>query len=321
MTWTLNEQGRETKARRRLFGDTLLELANGLRGLSAKLDETLPWVKNQVSVPIAKLVLSHGQQPLLNCIESPRLPRLYPSIKLAGDPYELFQPRVIGLSPGRGTGLRMEHRGAIFALHGLRYDKGSGMFMWTTPWDDAEPYLRLRDWLKQDLVQVNRTTKTIKDVISEIRNQRGAHPDPKWTKDLPQPLRDFYQLYTSLFIVQLGYMLTNEARCAAANEEFNTHVFPRHGNPGEALSCPPISALARLTMERLTLGSGNEWELDLEKGVVIKHAPHQGIGTVSDTTYLWFMRAPGPDTDAEKNALIEIFQSSLPPTIADIADK
>ena len=114
MTWKLNTKSHVV--RRKLLGDALLELCNGLRGLGVNLDETLPPVRNQLSVPLAKIILSTRQdRRLLNSVSSPALPCLRASTDLRGDAFELFEPIFFGIRPpangGLGTGLEIDNRG------------------------------------------------------------------------------------------------------------------------------------------------------------------------------------------------------------------
>lgn len=68
------------------------------------------------------------------------------------------------------------------------------------------------------------------------------------------------------------------------------------------------------------IGGGKGWEFNYMKnpGISIRSVPHQGGRSMSDTTCLWFMRAPGPETPLERKACIEILRFSASPTAAEL---
>lgn len=140
MSWKVNRKS--NKVRRPLLGHALLEIANGLRGLGDNLNESLPAVRNIVSVSVDKIILGSGSsRRLLSCINNPHLPPLRPVDELTCEPYELFDPILFRLEPStdpnikHGTGLEVDHRGVVFALHGLKHDpqQGYGNFFRQSP--------------------------------------------------------------------------------------------------------------------------------------------------------------------------------------------
>lgn len=258
-------------------------------------NENLRWASESISVPIHKILVGGDHQPLLNCIERPSLPPLLDSSQLSGDAYQLFEPIRFTLSPGpregKGTGVSIHHIGFIFPLHGLLYEAKSKRFLMQSPWYCQKPFLPLSQWRNQDLVQMNRIRQTIHEVISDVRNQRGAHADRNWTMDFPQPLRQFYWLYANLFIVQVGCYLVDEAAKAIRNDEFRCMVFPNI-RPRKALQYS-MPLRDKLTIEKVRLGSGSGFSFKYDEAVAITHTPHQGPGTMSTSTDLWFMQAAG----------------------------
>ena len=321
-TWAINKKSPHAPVYYEQFGESLRAMAHGLRALEGGLDENLRWASESISVPMYKILVGGDHPPLLNCISGPTLPSLLESNQLSGDAYELFEPIDFTLSPGtsgKGTGISIHHIGFIFPLHGLLYQANPKRFFINSPWDGRKPFLRLTEWRKQELVQMNRIRQTIHDVISDVRNQRGAHADKNWTMGFPQPLRNFYWLYANLFVVQVACYLVDEATRAICDDEFRTTVFPG-SRPNEALqyALPRRNAL---TIPKIVLsqkrgisiatehiqgdsvvippepgkGTGSGFSFDYSEAVAVRRTPHQGPGTMAKSTDLWFMQASGRD--------------------------
>ena len=173
-------------------------------------------------------------------------------------------------------------------------------------WCTESDQLPVTQWLKQPLVQVNMNhTKTIGDALRQVRDKRGAHADSVWIREVPQPLRAFYELYIGSFMVGLAQLLIQEAAAAAKTDNtFAQALFPNHRNPNAALRAPQSPNEMRASLHRITLGKG-EWSLDYAGGFpyTIARQPLQGPGSIAKQTSIWFIRAPGPDTPVEQNAV------------------
>ncbi len=305
--WRINTKApRKSKVRQTLFGDALIAVAEGLRSLRA-LDPGWPSVRRtaaSMSVPVAKILL--GGNPLLRCVQKPELPALPANGTLRGDVHKLFEPLVVSLSvpkAGPGTGISICNMGAVFPLHGLSYDAASDRLVSRRPWSDAS--LPLSRWGRQKLVQVCRTTQTIQEVLSGVRNQRGAHADADWTQNLPQPVRQFYDFYASWFVVEVGWYLVRHASLAAGSNTFRKAVF---GTDAE-VPLPTGDPLPRDGMH-LSIEREGGFDLHFADAHTLFHVPHQGAGTTSYSTALWFIRAPGDTTEGEKAGMAELLRSA-----------
>ena len=313
-TWAINDNSNMADYYES-FGDALSSIARNLDGLKEGLDENLRWVAESISVPIYKVLVGGDHPPLLNCVKRPSLPPLLRPDQLVGDPYELFNFEwSIGPSDKPETGTYAEFLGYVFPLYGLQYRAQRGRFLFCSPWDIQSLPLRLAPWMKQSLVELSRTTQTIHDVVSDVRNQRGAHTDKNWTMRLPQPLRQFYWVYANLFMVQVGHYLVQEAFRAIRDDEFASAAFPRSHNLTRLLqySLPRRSVL---TIDRIRPGNfsgkiasemiqgnsidipvsgggGAPFELIFSEGIVIRHISDNGPGTIYESTHLWDIRAP-----------------------------
>ena len=107
--WTISSEEREQPTGRcEHLGESLLNIANQLRGLEEGAD-ALRWVANGLSTELYKvLVRGMKDRPLLDCLSSPTMPML-DSTLLRGDAHELYAPVEISISPPSdnkvGTGL------------------------------------------------------------------------------------------------------------------------------------------------------------------------------------------------------------------------
>ena len=303
--WTINTKApRKSKVRQTLFGDALIAVAEGLRSLNA-MEPGWPSIRRtaaSMSVPVAKILF--GGNPLLRCVRKPELPALPDNDALRGDVYQLFEPLTFSLSApksGPGTGISICNMGAVFPLHGLSYDAASEQFFIHRPWSDSS--LSLSHWGRQKLVQVCRTTQTIHEVVSGVRNQRGAHADDGWTQNFPQPVRDCYALYASWFVVEVGLYLIRQAAIAAESKTFRRAVF---GTDAE-VPLPTGDPLPRGGLQ-LSIEREEGFELKFADAQTLFHVPHQGAGTTSYSTSLWFIRAPGDTTEGEKTGVAELMR-------------
>ena len=301
--WMINTKvPRKSKVRQTLFGDALIALAEGLRSLRT-MESGWPSIRRaaaSMSVPAAKILV--GGNPLLRCVYRPQLPALPDNHTLRGDVYKLFEPLIFSLRPpgtGPDTGISICNMGAVFPLHGMSYDAASDGLVVSRPWSDSSlPFSR---WGRQELVQVCGTTQTIHRVLSDVRNQRGAHAEVGWTQNLPQPVRQFYALYASWFVVELGLYLVRQAALAAESRTFRRTVF---GTDGE-IPLPTDDPLPRGGLH-LSIEREGGFDLKFADAQTLFHVPHQGAGTTSYSTSLWFIRAPGDTTEGEKVGVAEL---------------
>lgn len=303
--WRINTKvSRKSKVRETLFGDALIAVADGLRSLKA-MEPEWPSIRRtaaNISVPVAKILF--GGSPLLRCVQKPELPGLPDNRSLRGEVHKLFEPLILSLSApekGPGTGITICNLGAVFPLHGLSYDAASDRFFVHRPW--SESLLPLSRWGRQDLVQISSTTQTIHRVLSDVRNQRGAHAEVGWTENLPQPVRAFYAFYASWFVVEVGSYLIRQAALAAESETFRRAVF---GTVAEV----PLPTGEPFPREGLQLSVERDGGFDLRfaDAQTLFHVPHLGPGTTSYSTSLWFVRAPGNTTPDEEAGVAELLR-------------
>ena len=300
--WEIKRQtDQKSKDRQIQFGDALIGIANTLRSLNTMTPgwPTIRRAGASMSVHVAKILFDGN--PLINCVEKPKLPALPDNGTLCGDVHNLSEPLIFSLSPpesGPGTGLSICNMGAVFPLHGMSYDAASNRFVTRRPWGSSS--LHLSQWGRQNLVQVCGTVLTIQKVLSDIRNQRGAHTDVKWIQDHPQPVRQFYALYASWFVMEVGLHLVRQATLAVENETFRRSVFGTHAELPVMTDIPLPSGGTPLSIE------SDKLDLKFADSMNLLHVPHQGHGTMSYSAALWFIRAPGDTTEAEKAALTDL---------------
>ena len=301
--WRINtEVPRKSKVRQTLFGDALIAVAEGLRSVKS-MQLGWPSIRRtaaNVSVPVAKILL--GGNPLLRCVHKPQLPALPDNRTLRGDVHKLFEPLIFSLSApetGPGTGISICNMGAVFPLHGMSYDAASNRLVIHRPWSDSSlPHSR---WGRQNLVQVCGTTQNIHQVLSDVRNQRGAHAEVGWTQNFPQPVREFYALYASLFVLEVGLYLVRQAALAAENTTFRKTVFGTDAQLSLPTEDPLPADGAHVSIER-----EGGFDLRFTDAQTLFHIPHQGAGTTSYSTALWFIRASGDTTEGEKAGMAEL---------------
>ena len=301
--WTINTKvPGKSKVRQTLFGDALVAVAEGLRSLNT-MEPGWPSIRRtaaSISVPVGKMLL--GGNPLLKCVRKPELPALLDNKTLRGDVHKLFEPLIVSLSApttGPGTGISICNMGAVFPLHGLSYDAASERFFACRPWSGSS--VSVSRWGRQKLVQVCRTTHTIHDVLSGVRNKRGAHADEDWMQNLPQPIREFYAFYANWFVVEVGWHLVRQAALAAESKTFRTAVF----GTTEEVALPTDNPLPRAGL-RLSIEREGGFDLKFADAHPLLHVPDRGARTTSYSAALWFVRAPGAITEREKGGLAEL---------------
>ena len=192
--------------------------------------------------------------------------------------------------------------GAVFPLHGMSYDAEREQMIIRRPWSDNS--LPLGQWLQQPLVEVCLSTQKIRDVLSAVRNKRGAHVDLLWPQNIPWPVRDFYTVYASLFVVEVGFLLVRQAALVTENEAFRKAVFGENAKPELLIDNEFLCGNIFISIER----SGPDLQFD--DAQTLFHIPHQGPGTTSYSASLWFIRAAGNKTDIEMAGIAKLIQDS-----------
>lgn len=151
---------------------------------------------------------------------------------------------------------------------------------------------------------------TIRQVLNEVRDKRGAHADENWTKQTPQPLRRFYMLYVSMFVLEVAWLLLEEAIAAihADDGEFRNEVFPSHSHVEEVFNgCrPPVTGLYSTKGEEYVDPGGLRFGFDYQKSGALGYTrepfkPQRG--SIAKSTGVWFIRAPGPTKSTETIAI------------------
>ena len=307
--WTLDKNAH--KSRIKLFGETLRGLAVGMRSLQ-NIDGDFLYAlephRDALSIPVAKILApGQGNRSLIGCIRDAALPSLKPSTELTGDVFEIVPATLITLvppdGPGFNTGLEIDARCVAFALHGFGYDAESKTWIRHVPWD-GDSRVAIADWLKQQVVQVNPSQhRTIDQVIREVRDKRGAHSDDDWTKQLPQLLRQFYQFYAGLFVVEVAHLLLSEALTAMEHDSrFAERVFPRHEDPKSELAVPFPSYRDRVSIPPPD-EDFLEWNNAECPPLGITRQTISGPGSMMKGTAIWFIRAPGDFSDSDRGDL------------------
>ena len=166
--------------------------------------------------------------------------------------------------------------------------------------------LPLSRWGRQDLVQVCGTTRTVHRVLTDIRNQRGAHADVRWTQDQPQPVRSFYAFYASWFVVEVGLHLVQQAALAAKSSTFRRAVFDTDARIDLPIDYPlPVGHMT------LSFEKGEAIEFGQADSRTLLYTPPGGPGTTCYSANLWFIRAPGEETAAEQAGIAGLQQLSV----------
>ncbi len=317
--WKVNEKTKSMMDYRVPFGDALVSVAQGLRALetSAPTEGTLRRVSASISVAVHKILF--GNQPLLRCVEKPTLPSLADNRLLDGDVYELWKPIYLTIEPPEpqppsslARGVAICNLSAVFPLHGLAYKADTNQFQMSWPWNNANAGLSLAKWGRQELVQANATTMTVREVVSRMRNKRGAHVDIDWTNNMPQPARTFFEFYASVFVVLAGWYLVQEAARAAKSKTFRQLVFDTAGNMDQELRLPTLPCFTWRTKPKEVLPDRPTWSWEFGEAMRLFHIPDRGSGTVSYCAYLWFIRAAGIEmTERDKARLKALKQIAM----------
>ncbi len=320
--WTIRREEREQPTGRcEHLGESLLNIANQLRGLEDGAD-ALRWVVNGLSTELYKvLVRGMKDRPLLDCLTSPTMPMLDYAL-LRGDAHELYPPLEFGISPpspGKvGTGLRTSIAAHVYPLHGLF--KMNGTFEAQPPWNDNTPHLPIAEWVDQDLVQACNIRRTIRDAMKWTRDKRGAHTDQDWGDDVPHGLRPFYLMYVGIFLFHVSRYLINQALEAARyNSGFSDRVFPSVRRLDDRLRVPAY-AQGSFHM-RLLPGEEHRMNVPFEgdnQPLTILSTTSEEDPRVTLTSRLFFMSAPVDEFQIrteEGRTTVELRRDGAPPLV------
>ena len=322
--WTIRREEREQPTGRcEHLGESLLNIANQLRGLEDGAD-ALRWVANSLSTELYK-VLYRGMKdkPLLDCLSSPTMPML-DSALLRGDAHELYTPIEISISPPIdnkvGTGLSLSVAAHIYPLHGL--SKVNGSFVAQPPWNEKTPHMPSAEWVGQELVQACYVRRTILDAMKWMRDKRGAHTDRDWGDDVPHCFRPFYLMYIGIFLFHVSrYLIGQALKAAEFDTGFSDMVFPDIGRLDEALRIP--SSDAGDYHPRLLPGEDLSWSVTLEgeqRPWLLRSTPQPGDERMRLTSYLFFMSAAVDDlsirTEQGKTTVV-LHRAGAPPLVVN----
>lgn len=285
MSWQINDH-RKVAPYYEPFGDALLTIAHELRSIDADL-EHLRRAARSMSVPIHRILMD--RHPLLRCVRRPALPPLVDPRTLVGDPIELVKPTAFTIyppeEPGYGTGVAMRFAAHAFPLYGWRYNAVANQYSVSDPWDRKAATLRLDRWLKQNVVQVNLDTYTIRETISLVRNSRGAHSDREYPKDTPAPLASYHEFYLDMLMILVGRLLVDTAATVATVSEIKDNLFPGVSNPSKELAYS-FPATAR------TPHKPARFSFNPSEGIPAGHEPYSPETRMTISTALWCLGAP-----------------------------
>ena len=167
-------------------------------------------------------------------------------------------------------------------------------------------------------MQVNKHVLSLGQVLKHVRDQQGAHADRSWTKNVPQPLRHFYDIYAGFCVLETAGMLLEKALLAMAQDKgFNRVLFPRRLHPETALRH------AVLEIERYHYSAQNaEWEDPEGHRIAFSYAnemhsaalqftrePFRPLkGSIAKSTSIWVIRAPGPARSDELRRINQMLE-------------
>ena len=322
--WTIRREEREQPTGRcEHLGESLLNIANQLRGLEDGADG-LRWIANGLSTELYKvLVRGMKDRPLLDCLSSPTMPML-DSALLRGDAHELYPPWEIGISPPSpgevGNGFRTSIAAHVYPLHGL--SKTNGAFEAQPPWNEKTAHMPLAEWVEQELVQVCNIRRTIRDAMKSTRDKRGSHTDKDWGDDVPHGFRPFYLMYVGIFLLHVSRYLISQALAAARyNNGFSDRVFPDVQRLNERLRVP--SSVHGDFQMRLLPGEERRMDVPFEgdqQPLMIRSTTSEEDPRVTLTSRLFFMSAPVDDfriRTEHGRTMVELHRVGAPPLVVN----
>ena len=294
--WTISSEEREQPTGRcEHLGESLLNIANQLRGVEDGAD-ALRWVANGLSTELYKvLVQGMKGRPLLDCLTSPTMPVL-DSTLLRGDAHELYPPWGWVITPENldkvGPGFITSIAAHVYPLYGL--SKINGTFWVHPPWNNNTPHLPIAEWVEQELVQLCYIRRTIRDAMKWTRDKRGSHTDKDWGDDVPHDFRPFYLMYVGIFLFHVSrYLVSQALEATRYNSDFSERVFPDVQRLDERLRVPSYAQgdfhmrlLPGEECKRKVPFEGRHRPFEISP-IIYKEDPH-----VTTKSYLLSMSAP-----------------------------
>ncbi|MDE2938531.1 MAG: hypothetical protein OXR67_06385 [Chloroflexota bacterium] len=214
-TWEANENSTDSEFEDLAY--TMVNILGQIRAIEANRNN-LVGASRLISVELRKLLLGDG---LRRCVRRPMLHKLMRPDRLGGDLYEQVivmrdgtititkldepmagQQAVIDMSP-------VKYETAVYPLYALRFEKGRGLWVSESPFDERLIPLRLDRWLKQPVLQINRNRHDMKAILSEVANTQGAHSDRRNDTIRQQINERFRDVYLNIFVLTVGIYLQN----------------------------------------------------------------------------------------------------------------
>ncbi|MYC38422.1 MAG: hypothetical protein F4X66_16150 [Chloroflexi bacterium] len=228
------------------FDDFAVSMLNILTQLQAleSAPRNLVGISRSVSVELRKLLLHDGL--LQRCVQRPRLHRLTRPHQLHGDPFE----DIFEMSGGSLTltkvdepmaGARavvdfapMKHTTVVHPLHGLSFRKDMNQWVSESPFDEGLSPIRLDQWLKQPVLQIDSDTYNMRDMLSEVANTQGAHSDRQNDAIRQQIHQHFHGIYLNIFVLTVGISLYNQFSVSvSAGSSLQERIAKVHPDIGE----------------------------------------------------------------------------------------
>ena len=113
----------------------------------------------------------------------------------------------------------------ILILYGLCFQKSSNVWTSTDPFAKELTPIRLKWWLKQPVLQIDRDRYDMSAMLSEVANTQGAHSDRRRDTIRQQISEHFHSIYLNIFTLRVGIYLSNQfAASVSANSSFRERI-------------------------------------------------------------------------------------------------
>ncbi len=203
------------------FEDLTFSMFNILTQLQA-FDSTrrnLVAISRSVSVELRKILLHDGL--LKRCVRRPRLHQLVHPDHLKGDSFEdtfkvtggnMTITKIDEPMAGAQASFEfapMEHTTIVHPLYGLSFQEDINRWISENPIDEESIPIRLEQWLKQPILQIDNHIYNMGDLLSEVANTQGAHSDHKNDAIRQQIYQHFHGTYLNIFVLTIGIYLYN----------------------------------------------------------------------------------------------------------------
>ncbi len=218
------------------FSDFVLSMSNiclQLHHVSSAPDtnlDNLIGVSRSLSVELRKLLLDKSL--LSRCLYRPNLHPLISPKRLKGDQYE----DTFGISDSKLSLLKldgptagetaiilmadMRHTIVIHPLYGLCFRKDNEQWITESPFDEKHSPVKLKNWLKQQVIQIDNNTYNLRQVLSEVANTQGAHSDYQKDSIRRQINKNFQSYYLNIFILVVSIYLYNQFCISVASDMY-----------------------------------------------------------------------------------------------------